>query len=147
MSESLWQDIGVEFCTCHGKNPVAIQYTIRNEKDYLHLSVSGSYTPGNEAAEMRQIWTEVSDTCRRQKQRRVLAMSSVFGELPTMVGFELASDPSSFGWERNFRMALVFEDKERYESHLFAETVMVNRYYDMKPFMNEDEAKTWLLRP
>ncbi|MEQ9562025.1 MAG: hypothetical protein RLN69_05850 [Woeseiaceae bacterium] len=126
---------------------MAIQYTIRNEKNYLQLDVSGTYTPGKEAAEMRQMWAEVSDTCRRHQRRRVLAYSAVTGALPTMIGFELASDPSSFGWERNFRMALVFEDKERYESHLFAETVMVNRYYDMKPFMNEDEAKAWLLRP
>jgi hypothetical protein len=143
----LWQDSGREFCNIHGTRLMAVQYTINIEKDFLRLDVSGSYTPGNEAAEMRQIWAEVSDACRLHRIRRVLSCSSVVGELPTMVGFELASAPSSFGWERNFRMALVFEDKERYESHLFAETVMVNRYYDMKPFMNEDEAKTWLLRP
>lgn len=69
------------------------------------------------------------------------------GELPAMVGYELASNPEQFGWERAFRIAMVFTHKERYESHLFPETVMVNRYYDMKAFMDEDEAITWLLRP
>ena len=126
---------------------MAAQYTISTMDKFVQLEIAGFYTPGNEPAEARKLWSEVAAACRTSGKRRVLVRSSMTGELPPMVGYELASKPELFGWERAFRIAMVFAHKERYESHLFPETVFVNRYYDMKAFMDEDEAITWLLRP
>lgn len=126
---------------------MAVQHTISIHDHFVQMDMAGFYTPGNEAAEARKMWKELADTCRSNGKRRVLVRSSMTGELPAMVSYEIASHPEEFGWERAFRIAMVFEHKERYESHLFPETVMVNRYYDMKAFMDENEAKTWLLRP
>jgi hypothetical protein len=112
---------------------------------YVRLDVSGTYTPGNEVVKMKSMWREIADQCRSNGVEHALAVSEVKGALSTMAGYELASEPTSFGWERNFHIAIAFTDKERFESQLFTETVMVNRYYDIKAFMDVDEAKAWLV--
>ena len=126
---------------------MAAQYKISVHDKFVQLEIAGFYTPGNESPEARSVWREVAELCRKNGKRRVLVRSSMTGELPAMVGYEIASSPEKFGWERAFRIAMIFTHRERFESHLFPETVMVNRYYDMKAFMDEDEAMTWLLRP
>jgi hypothetical protein len=125
---------------------MAVQYSISNNEEYIRLDASGFYTPGNEAAEARELWSTVAKACKEHKIDRVLALSKMTGQIPTIVRFEIASNPASLNWERSFRIAVVFADRERYESHLFDETVLVNRYYNMKAFMDEEEAKAWLLR-
>jgi len=113
--------------------------------DHVRLDVTGEWTPGKEVEEIKNTLGAVADACRENGLERMLAVFDMGGRIPIGVAYEVAKDPSSVGWERHFRGALVHRDEERYESNLFTETVAVNRSFNIKAFNDEGAALKWLL--
>lgn len=113
--------------------------------DYLRVDVSGDWRLGQELADASAVWKQVSEACRNQACTRVLAVWDVAGRLPTVSAYALAAHPESFGWDRSIKAAVVHRHKERLQDSLFAETVGVNRGYDVKVFGDEEKALAWLL--
>lgn len=124
---------------------MTVSYSINNKTDHIRLSVAGTYSRGQEADEAKDIWRQVADACRKHSQTRVLAVSRITGEMPQAVSFSIGSNPESYGWERDFRVAVVFADERRFESNRFGETILSNRHYEMRAFQDEEAAKKWLL--
>lgn len=120
-------------------------HRIDNKQDFLRLEVSGQWTPGKEAREAMAIFSELAAACRQTGISRVIEVFDIPGRLPTMAAYDIASNPSAFGWDRNWKTALVFTYPERFESNLFTETVAVNRLYNIKAFRDESIAQAWLL--
>ena len=123
---------------------MACAYSFTNEQDFLRLDISGEYTVGKEAAEAIEIWSEAADLCRKYSLTRVLAFIDVPGVFPTDAAYEVSSDPEAWGWERRFKAAMVYTHRERYENN-FSETVAFNRYINIRGFMDEVDARRWLM--
>jgi hypothetical protein len=70
----------------------------------------------------------------------ILAIFKLSGRLPVMPAYEIASSPEEFGWSRKFKLAIVDVNNESRQDNLFAETVAVNRGYNVKIFDNEKDA-------
>lgn len=113
--------------------------------DHLRVEVSGHRTPGREVEDAVAVWSEVADRCRAASLPRILAVMKLSGRLPTMAAFDIAHAPDSFGWSREFQLALVDLNEESRKDNLFTETIAVNRGFRVKVFDNEDDARAWLL--
>ena len=111
---------------------------------YIRIEISGDRTPGQEAAEAIQFWSNVADLCRQNNIFKVLTISALTGRLPTMQAFEIARSPESFGWSWEYKVAFVDLNEGSRQDNLFTETVAVNRGYGAKIFDNEFDAKAWL---
>ena len=117
---------------------------IQEKSDYLRIEISGDRSPGQEASEAIEFWSQVAKLCREKNIDNVLTISTLTGRLPTLQAFEIAQSPESFGWDWRFKVAFVDLNEESRQDNLFTETVAVNRGYRAKIFDNEDDAKTWL---
>jgi len=124
---------------------MTVSYSINNKADHIRLSVAGTYSRGKEADEAKDIWRQVADACRKNSQSRVLAVSRITGAMPPAVSLSISNDPESYGWQRDFRVAVVFADENRFDSNRFGETILTNRHYEMRAFQDEEAAKKWLL--
>ena len=76
---------------------------------------------------------------------RILVISRATGRIPTLEGYEVAGHSEEFGWSRDYKLALVDLNEESLQDNLFAETVAVNRGFNVKVFDNVKEAEIWLL--
>ncbi len=123
---------------------MSIQYRIEANQDFLRLDVSGNWTYGREAMEAKEVWREVVDSCGKHGVERILAVFDVPGRLPTLAAYDIASAPESLGFNRHYKVALVYTYQERYESNLFSELVAENRGFNVKAFRDESKAKRWL---
>lgn len=123
---------------------MAYNCVITHETDYVRVEVSGRWEPGGELGNAVDVWTRVADACRETGETRILSLWDVSGHLPMLDAYSLASAPDSFGWEHNFKLAVVHLHEERFSDALFAETVAVNRGYEVKIFRDERSAKEWL---
>ena len=121
-------------------------YTIAVKTDHVRVDVLSNWTPGNEVAELLETYSKATQACRDHSLDKVLAVNHVGGKFPVSVAYEFMSEPTAFGWKRDYKGAIVYLDEERFESSLFIETVAINRHYAIKAFREEGEALRWLLR-
>jgi hypothetical protein len=121
------------------------QYSIHNNQDHLRTQVSGAWTPGRESEEIIRFLEKVTDACRKLGVNRILAVIDIPGRIQIWDAHKVAHSSESFGWDRNFRLALVYTHQERYESNLFSERLAASRGLRVKVFRDETNAKAWLL--
>lgn len=118
---------------------------IQHKPDYLRVDVSGNWTKGKELEDALDVWLQVVAACRKTGLTRILSVWNVPGKLPTMAGYDLTNDPLSRGWDHQYRLAVVHLHEERFQDALFAETVAVNRGFQIKIFRDEQSAMGWLM--
>lgn len=119
---------------------------IEEKQDYIRVEVSGERTSGQEERDAKQVWSEVAAICTRSGKRKILAIFTLRGKLPTLAAFSLGENPEEFGLGRNFRIALIDLNEESREMNRFAETVAHNRGFSIaKVFDNEREGAEWLI--
>jgi len=121
------------------------QYSIHNNQDHLRTQVSGAWTPGRESEEIIRFLEKVTDACRKLGVNRILAVIDIPGRIQIWDAHKVAHSSESFGWDRNFRLALVYTHQERFESNLFSERLAASRGLRVKVFRDETSAKAWLL--
>jgi hypothetical protein len=122
-----------------------VQYSIVNNQDHLRTAVSGAWTAGKESEEIIRFLENVAEACRTQGINRILAVIEIPGHLPIWEAHKVADSPESYGWDRHFKLALVFTHEERFESNRFSEILAVSRGFMVKMFRDEASAKAWLL--
>ncbi len=118
---------------------------IQKNPEYLRVDVSGDWSPGKELEDALSVWSQVAEACKELEAFNVLAVWDVPGRLPTFTAFQLGSMAHSFGIGHKFKLAIVHLNEERLKDSLFAETVAVNRGFQVKMFSDETQALSWLL--
>ena len=118
--------------------------TYKEKEDHLRVEISGEWNKGKEAEEVISAWSQIVEICHAKNINHILAIGKVEGSLLPMAAYDMAKFPDNHGWSRKFKVAVVTLGSSL-KSNLFAETVIVNRGYDVKMFDNETDAKTWLL--
>lgn len=121
------------------------QVHIETRHDHVRVNVSGTRTPGHEVEDSVHAWKQVADTCRDTGIEKILTVFELEGRLSPIDAYDIVARTEEFGWSHAFKMAVVDLNKETLEDNLFAETVAVNRAYEIMVFDNESDASDWLL--
>ena len=124
---------------------MSLEINIREFKDYIRVDVSGTRTRGKEMEEALELMKRIVEVCRASGIYRVLSVSRVSGQIPTLDAYQIVRMPQKFGWDKNYKLAVVDMNEESRQVTLFTEDVAVNRGFNSKVFDNEEEAKKWLL--
>ena len=124
---------------------MSLEISIQEFPEYIRVEVSGVRTSGKEKDDAIMLWRRVVEACRESGLARILVISNVTGRIPTLEAYEVAGHPEEFGWNREYKLALVDLDDESRQDNLFAENVAVNRGFHVKVFDNEKEAEIWLV--
>jgi hypothetical protein len=118
---------------------------ICQDEGYLKVEVSGQRVAGKELLHAKEALANIKKRCEIHSVFKALAIMNLSGEMPFMSAFKLGEKAEQFGWGRGFKIAAVYSDKEAHEVMVFAETVTVNRGYNVGVFNDEAEAVKWLL--
>ena len=118
---------------------------IQENQDHLRVKVSGNSVPGKELDDAIDVLTQVADICQKKRISRILTIWDVPGHLPSIIGYNIVDFANRFNWGFNFKMAVVYCHKGRFQDALFMEKVAIHHGYKVKMFENEQEAKSWLL--
>lgn len=121
------------------------QVHIKTQGDHIRALVSGTRAPGHEVEDSVHTWKQVANACRDTGIEKILAVFELEGRLSPIDAYDIVARTEEFGWSHAFKMAVVDLNKETLEDNLFAETVAVNRAYEIMVFDNEAEATDWLL--
>ena len=123
--------------------PLKFSHTLYDE--YLKVEIQGKRTPGNEVAESKQVWKEVADILKTEKQKRILAIMKVEGRLPINSAFQIADSAGDLGWSRDYKMAVVAGSEAVLMNIRLSETILANLGYEIKLFASTRMARKWLL--
>jgi hypothetical protein len=123
---------------------MAYKFTIEEKHGYLRVEVFGERLRGKALEDIKLVWSRVTEAMRTKNITKLLAILHLTGDVPTIGVYNLVLSADDFGWTRYLRVAIVAADNESLQGNLFAETVAVNRGYQMKTFDNEPEACDWL---
>jgi len=124
---------------------MSYSYEIKEVGSCIKIEISGEYTAGTELEDNVQLWGEVLRTCEGKSTNCILAIWKIPGYLPTMAAYNLAETADEEGWAKDFKIAIVYLDEERYQDGLMAETFASDHGFNVKMFLDEKEAKEWLM--
>lgn len=124
-----------------------MSYTFEIEEtgDYIKVDIIGEFVPGKELEDSVNVWAEVLNSCQGKSSNRILATWKVPGYLPTMAAYNLAEAGEELGWDKNFKLAVVHISEQRYQDGIIAETFAADHGFNVKMFLDAEEAKKWLL--
>ena len=118
---------------------------IETRGDHLRVNVSGIRSPGREVEDSVHTWKQVADVCRDTGIEKILTIFELEGRLSPIDAYDIVARTKEFGWSHAFKMAVVDLNSETLDDNLFAETVAVNRAYEIMVFDNVADARDWLL--
>ena len=118
---------------------------IETEGDILSVELFGERPPKEQLNQAsREAWCEISRQARDRGCSKLLIMSHARGDYPTTNAYEINSTLEACGVQRDWRIAFINTDAKSYTDIKFAETVAVNRRFNVRVFQNVDDARTWL---
>ena len=122
--------------------------SIKENKGYIQMEVSGERTKGQEAKAAIELWVRLAEECNNKGIFKVLAIYSLSGELPTMAAYEVGVSLAKNELIKKLKIAVVDLNENSRINNLFTETVAKNRVsgmYGGKVFYTTDKAIEWLL--
>lgn len=114
------------------------------EDDLLVVRVWGDRAAGDAAANARATWEQLAAACRDRGRSRVLVFSWVTGRYSTFDAFDANASLEQQGIERWWKIAFVNLDPPSQYALRFAETVLLNRGFNVRLFSDETAARAWL---
>lgn len=93
----------------------------------------------------RRLWTEAVVACEKNNCYDVLGISDTTVPLSASEGYEHADLFEQLGINTRYRIAWIEKNAEAYQSVYFVETVLFNRGFPGRVFLDVAEAKEWLL--
>lgn len=124
---------------------VSYDVNIESQNGFIKVHISGNRVPGQAVEDSIHLWGRVTSACREAGVEKILAILEVTGHLSPIDAYDIVARTDEFGWSHAFKMAVVDLNKETLEDNLFAETVAVNRAYQIMVFDDVAEAEDWLL--
>lgn len=116
------------------------------EDSYLRVILRGKRSPSREGALLIDTWSTVAAYCTEHHYTRILGVIHFREPLEPTAAYEAAHAPHLFGWRHTFRLALVYPDPVVFESNRLTENILTNRGYQIRVFMDESDALSWLLK-
>ncbi len=119
--------------------------SIEAQENFIKVEISGTRRPDSAVDDSVDLWGRVAAASRDHGVDRILAVFRVVGRLSPIDAYDIVARTDEFGWSHAFKMAVVDLNRETLEDNLFAETVAVNRAYQIMVFDNVEDAQEWLL--
>jgi len=91
-----------------------------------------------------ELWSSVARACRQYDCYSVLMIADTNTTLAVMDGIDLGQLLQESGITGEYRIAWVELNAEAFEAIRFLETVLINRYFNVRLFSSEAKAKLWL---
>ena len=114
---------------------------IRLEKNYIHVVSDGDKTFDY----VIQLWHDIVAACREHECFKVFGVSTTSTTLKTWDAYRMSEIFDDLQIDAGFKIAWVETNPEAYQSIYFIETVLFNRGYSARVFLDEDDALRWLL--
>ena len=92
-----------------------------------------------------RVWSEAVAACEKNDCYDILGIADTTVPLTTFEGYEHADLFEHLGISNKYRIAWVELNAETYQAAYFVETVLFNRGFPARVFLEVDEAKDWLL--
>ena len=117
------------------------QITITREGDYIKVLSDGekSYQFATE------LWTEIRGACQGNQCFKVLGIARTTVPIGTYDALEIADLFEKLGIDNSYRIAWVEMNSKVYRTVYFIESVLSNRGFPGRVFLQIGEAKDWLL--
>jgi hypothetical protein len=119
------------------KIPIVVSF----EGEYVKIRSDGDKT--YEYSE--ELWQTVGDACRKHDCYCVLGIAETTRPLPVIDGIDLPQIFQQAGITSDYKIAWVELNTDAFEAVQFLETVLVNRYFNVRLFSEIAAAKEWLL--
>lgn len=119
------------------KNEVIITF----EGDYIQILSNGE--KNYEFA--KRLWSEAVVACEKHNCFDILGIADTTVPLSISEGYEHADLFEQLGIDSKYRIAWVELNAEAYQAVYFVETVLFNRGFPGRVFLDVDEAKEWVL--
>jgi hypothetical protein len=113
--------------------------------DHIRIEVSGVRVPGEVGADSGEVVEKTMQVIDKTGITNCLLVLSLSGTLSPIDAFDIVSVSEEFGWQRNFRAAIVERNAAAIEDTHFTEIVAGNRAFPVRVFDNDEDARDWLL--
>ena len=125
---------------------MAYELSFQDDKGLLIVEISGIREKKELTSSAREVWREIARVTRVKKVKRILILSSATGDYPALDALLINSSLAECGVQRGWDIAFVNLDQASFQEVKFAETVAVNRGFNIGVFNNENDARKWLLK-
>lgn len=135
------------------KSALSLLPGIRSEfdvKNELSITFEGHYiqiiSNGEKNYEFsKRVWSGAVDACKKHHCYDVLGIADTTVPLTASDGYEHADLFEQLGIDNRYRIAWVEKNAEAYQAVYFVETVLFNRGFPGRVFLDVSDAKKWLL--
>ena len=97
--------------------------------------------------EQWEFWPRATQHCRSRGIRRVLVLNELVGPISSTYVRDFHSDLGRFGFDREFRYAMVVRDRRARSVLSLGIALAKERGWDIEIFDKESAAREWLARP
>ncbi len=126
---------------------MAYKLNFQDEDEVLLVEISGEREKKELIQSAKEAWREIAGVSREKKLVKLLVLSRATGKYPALDAFLINSSLAECGVQRVWKIAFVTLDQASFQDVKFAETVAVNRGFNLGVFNNEDSARKWLFQP
>jgi hypothetical protein len=124
---------------------VSYKLNFQYESGILLVSISGERQKDELVSSAKEVWRKIARMGHEKGYGKLLIVSSATGNYPVLDAFLINSSLDECGVQRVWKIAFVNLDQASFPDVKFAETVAVNRGFDLGVFDNETDARSWLL--
>lgn len=124
---------------------MAYVLNFQNENGILLVSISGKREKQELVMSAQEVWRKIARFNQANEYRRLLVVSSATGNYPVLDAYLINSKLEECGVQRGWKIAFVNLDQASFPDVKFAETVAVNRGFNLGVFDNEPDARVWLM--
>ena len=121
------------------------EITILEEVLYTKVIVKGERTP-LQKTDAAMAWTEVANYCQQNKTKKLLIISKLRGSISQISSFDISNSLEQFGLRKDIKIAFVDKQKQSFEANSFSTKFANNKGFDVKIFMNNNNAVSWLIQ-
>jgi hypothetical protein len=111
----------------------------------LRMAVSGTRIPGQVVQDGLALWVKLAEEFAKDDTCSILAVFDIKGPKNYSEAYRIFEDPGRFNFRRDTAMAAVYLNREHFEAEKFGETVARNRFWNLRVFGDEAEARAWIL--
>ncbi len=115
-----------------------------NARKYIRVSVSGEIKSGEEYKGVLILWSGIFQRWRKVAINNLFCVLDIQGLPPVGALHDIVKSLDTFGWKRNYRLAVLDRNNQTINNHFFMENVACNHGYSFKVFESEHVAVDWL---
>lgn len=116
----------------------------KEQDSLLIVEASGDRAKGSPEQNAKETWQEITTQCQHRGATRVLILSRVSGEYPTLDAYKVSTLFEQLGVDKRWKLAFVHLDNSPGTGIQFAATVAMNRGFMFQFFTDEKSARKWL---